>query len=86
MLRNMIVDVLGTSKLENDLSRHLHNTCLPDSPDAKVVTEISTFLVNHRFSHLVTALDPNASTRDIVRDFVDSVKICLIIASDRDVS
>lgn len=86
MLRNMIVDVLGTSRLENNLSRHLHTTCMPDSTDEKVVTEISTFLINHRFSHLVAALDPEASTRDIVKDFVDSVRICLVIASERDVS
>ena len=86
MLRNMIINELGTSLLENRLSEHLHKTCTPESSDAKVVTEISTFLLNHRFAHLVTALDFNAPTRDIVKDFVDGVKICLIIASDRDVS
>ena len=81
MLRDAIIAQLGGSYLENKLRSHLLATCRIESDNSKVVIEIATFLINHHFGQLVTALDANCPIGDIVTDFNESVKVCLIIAS-----
>lgn len=81
MLRDMIINELGTAKYEQLLSRHLYSTCAIEASTSEVVTEVNTFLLLHGFDNILDALNDTVPIRDIVIDFSTVVKPCLTYAS-----